>query len=130
MNCLNPICLVLCFLVSASFADYAEQAEQILSATQIQGGFIVHLGAGDGKLTSALRINDRYQVHGLDTNRKNVQRGRQHVREAGVTGRGGAGCTARLDHLRAALLHTRDELPGKMFFHSFLREPKIVNTSD
>ena len=32
-------------------ASYAQQAKQILDATGTQGGLIVHLGCGDGKLT-------------------------------------------------------------------------------
>lgn len=41
-------------------------ARDILDATGVKGGLIVHLGCGDGKLTAALRVNDRYLVHGLD----------------------------------------------------------------
>ena len=41
-------------------------AEQILEASGIQGGLVVHLGCGDGKLTAALRAGDSFLVHGLD----------------------------------------------------------------
>ena len=40
-------------------------AEGIYRATGVQGGLVVHLGCGDGKLTAALRADDRYRVHGL-----------------------------------------------------------------
>ncbi len=42
-------------------------AEAIYRATGVQGGLVVHLGCGDGKLTAALRASDRYLIHGLDT---------------------------------------------------------------
>ena len=38
--------------------DAKQQAQQILSATGVQGGLVVHLGADDGKLTAALRASD------------------------------------------------------------------------
>ncbi|MHC4543909.1 MAG: hypothetical protein ACYSYL_05195, partial [Planctomycetota bacterium] len=41
------------------------QAKQILNATGVKGGLIVHIGCGDGKLTAALRANGSYIVHGL-----------------------------------------------------------------
>ncbi|MHC4170593.1 MAG: hypothetical protein ACYSWQ_26950, partial [Planctomycetota bacterium] len=48
----------------------AQQARQILDDTAVKGGLIVHVGCGDGKLTAALRANDRYVVHGLDRKAK------------------------------------------------------------
>ena len=58
-----------------------QQAKQILDTAGIKGGLIVHIGCGDGKLTSALRANDSYIVHGLDSNTENVaaEIGRAHV---------------------------------------------------
>ncbi len=47
---------------------------------------MVHLGCGDGKLTAALRANDSYLVHGLDTDAKNVQKAREHIRSRGLYG--------------------------------------------
>ena len=44
----------------------AAAAREILEATGVKGGLIVHLGCGDGKLTAALRANDSFLVHGLD----------------------------------------------------------------
>lgn len=61
-------------------------AAQILADTGVQGGIIVHLGCGDGKLTAALRANDRFQVHGLDRDGANVQAARKHIQSLGSYG--------------------------------------------
>ncbi|MHC4728776.1 MAG: SH2 domain-containing protein [Planctomycetota bacterium] len=50
-----------------------EQAEQILEDSGIKGGFIVHISCRTGRLTAALCANESYQVHGLDSNPKNVR---------------------------------------------------------
>ena len=52
-------------LFSANPAAEGEAA-RIIEVTGVKGGFVVHLGAGDGQLTAALRRNSRYQVQGLD----------------------------------------------------------------
>jgi SAM-dependent methyltransferase len=61
-------------------------ARQILDATAIRGGLVVHVGCGDGKLTAALRASDAYLVHGLDADAGNVRAARQHVRSLGRYG--------------------------------------------
>ena len=40
---------------AAAQADPAEEARQILAATGVKGGLVVHIGCGDGRLTAALR---------------------------------------------------------------------------
>ncbi len=62
-------------------------ARAILRATGVQGGLVVHLGCGDGKLTAALRANDGYLVHGLDGDAANVERARKHIRSLGLYGK-------------------------------------------
>ncbi len=64
----------------------AEDARQILSATGVQGGLVVHLGCGDGRLTAALRADDGYLVHGLDADEVNVAAAREHVQSLGMYG--------------------------------------------
>ncbi len=64
-----------------------ELARQILDATGVEGGLIVHLGCGDGKLTAALAADDRYLVQGLDADAANVEKARQHVESLGMYGR-------------------------------------------
>ena len=51
-------------------------ANNIISETGVTGGLIVHFGCGDGKLTARLKVNDSYQVHGLDANRSHVETAR------------------------------------------------------
>jgi SAM-dependent methyltransferase len=55
-------------------------AAQILQTAGVQGGLVVHVGCGDGRLTAALGANERYLVHGLDTDAANVEKARRHVR--------------------------------------------------
>jgi outer membrane protein assembly factor BamB len=55
-------------------------AAEIIDATGVKGGLIVHLGCGDGQLTAALRANGRYLVHGLDASAANVRRARATIR--------------------------------------------------
>ncbi|MBI5686234.1 MAG: PQQ-binding-like beta-propeller repeat protein [Verrucomicrobia bacterium] len=65
----------------------AQEARQILEATGVKGGLIVHLGCDDGKLTAALRANHSFIVHGLDTDGKNVEAARQHIQSLGLYGK-------------------------------------------
>ncbi len=72
--------------VSAIGAAQADQAGTILDATGVKGGLVVHVGCGDGRLTAALRANDRYLVHGLDPDAANVAKARAHVRSLQLDG--------------------------------------------
>jgi len=64
----------------------AQPAGDILKATGIRGGLVVHVGCGDGKLTAALRAGDSYLVHGLDTDVEQVAEAREHIRSLGLYG--------------------------------------------
>jgi outer membrane protein assembly factor BamB len=75
-----------CFASGALLTPERQQASEILHATGIQGGLIVHLGCGDGKLTAALRVDDRFLVHGLDADAGNVDRARRNVQSLGLYG--------------------------------------------
>ena len=61
----------------------ASKARQILDATGVRGGLIVHIGCGDAKLTAALRVDERYVVHGLDTDAGNVAGARKQADSPG-----------------------------------------------
>jgi len=76
--------LVLAGLISAA---HGQDAQQILQATGVKGGLVVHIGCGDGKLTAALRANDSYLVHGLDPDGADVAKTRRHIRSLGLYGR-------------------------------------------
>ena len=70
---------VIGFGASLGSAAERDSAREILEATGVQGGFIVHVGSGDGKLTAALRINERFLVHGLDADPTLVANARQQT---------------------------------------------------
>jgi len=81
--------LAVCLLagpVAANERDSAASAKRIVDATGVRGGIVVHLGCGDGKLTAALRRDDRYTVHGLDPNPANIAAARSHVESLGLYG--------------------------------------------
>jgi len=65
-------------------ASYEQTARQVLDTAGIQGGLIVHLGCGDGKLTAALRANDSCVVQGLDAD---ATAARQYIQSLGVYGK-------------------------------------------
>lgn len=78
--------------LSAAFPQPApaaapDQATQLLEQSGIQGGLIVHLGCQDGTLTAALRVNDRYQVHGLDRNFAMIQATRSRLLAKDIYGK-------------------------------------------
>ncbi len=72
---------------AAEAAPQHAMARGILEATGTQGGLIVHLGSGDGKLTAALGGSEGYLVHGLDCNVENVKEARRYVRSQGLYGK-------------------------------------------
>ena len=84
------LCAAACLACSgAPAADSSENelARKILDATAVKGGFIVHLGCGDGRLTAALGADERYTVHGLDNDAANVEAARKHIAGLGRYGR-------------------------------------------
>jgi len=68
------------------YAPQRIQAGQILNATGVKGGLIVHLGCGEGKLTAALRAGDNYTVQGLDPGAKNIETARKNIQSLGLYG--------------------------------------------
>ena len=81
------LCVAFTFsAVKARMSSHEQKAKQIIGATGVKGGLIVHIGCGDGKLTAALRANGSYLVHGLDRDAKNVEQAREHVRSLGLYG--------------------------------------------
>ena len=93
-RCFQLSLAVACMLLSGRAG--AETAEDILNATGVRGGLVVHLGCGDGKLTAALRANDSYLVDGLDDDAKNVAAARKHIRSLDLYGKVSADvCTGK-----------------------------------
>ena len=90
----TTIILVLVLVVGARLAGAKQlswsdrkQARQILDASGVKGGLIVHIGCGDGKLTAALRANDSYLVHGLDESAENIEQARKHIQSLNLYGK-------------------------------------------
>jgi len=69
-----------------STSSPVQQAKQILDTTGIKGGLIVHIGAGVGKLTAALRASDSYTVHGLEADPAKVAEARSYIQTRGIYG--------------------------------------------
>ena len=80
-------CLSITYPVRAGRSPEQVLAKQILGATGVQGGLVVHVGCGDGKLTAALRASNRYLVHGLEADSEKVERARDHVQSLGLYGK-------------------------------------------
>ena len=79
--------LLLCLTAQAGFAAEQESAAEILTAAATQGGLVVQLGCGDGRLTAALHANDSFLVQGLDVNAKNIATARAHIQSLGLYGK-------------------------------------------
>jgi len=75
-----------CLAAGAGPADPAGAAEQILSASGIRGGLVVHLHCGDGTLSAALRASDAFVVQGLARDQETVTKARAGLREKGLYG--------------------------------------------
>ena len=84
-----PGLLAVCLFAGTAPAkkiDAISQAKEILDTTGVQGGIVVHLGCGDGKLTAALRVSDRYTVHGLEADPAKVAEARSYIQAQGIYG--------------------------------------------
>ena len=81
-----PLALSLLACASTALCAEADVARQILEATGVKGGLIVHLGCGEGRLTAALRANESIVVHGLDADAADVAKARANARKLGVYG--------------------------------------------
>jgi outer membrane protein assembly factor BamB len=77
---------VLLMLLCARTAPAGDAAREILKTAGVSGGLVVHVGCGDGKLTSALAPDDHYVVHGLAKDDETVRRAREDVLALGRHG--------------------------------------------
>jgi outer membrane protein assembly factor BamB len=62
------------------------EAAAILTTSGIKGGIVLHLGVGDGTLTTALRQNGSFQVQALDSDPEKVEATREKIRSSGNYG--------------------------------------------
>ena len=81
------LAVILVGCVEQDSSPEVEQAQQILDASGVKGGLIVHVNCGDGKLTATLRANDSYLVHGLDADAKNIEQARKHIQSLKLYGK-------------------------------------------
>lgn len=66
--------------IAVAATDADREAAQILDTAGVKGGFVVHVGCGDGELTAALRATAAFQVHGIDRDPANVALARRTIR--------------------------------------------------
>ncbi|MCP4263311.1 MAG: PQQ-binding-like beta-propeller repeat protein [Planctomycetes bacterium] len=83
---MKRLVLVLAVTIMTSALSIAETGREIIDASGIKGGLVVHLGCGDGKLTTALLANDSYLVHGLDTDAVDIAKARVYIRSRNLYG--------------------------------------------
>jgi len=76
--------LAACIGSGSISAATSDDAAAILEKSGVRGGLIVHVGCGDGTLTTDLRRDDEYTVHGLDRSAANVDLARKHIRSQGL----------------------------------------------
>jgi len=84
-----PGLLVICLVAGAVHAkniDAVTWAKEVLETTGVQGGIVVHLGCGDGRLTAALRASECYTVHGLEADPAKVAEARSYIKAKGIYG--------------------------------------------
>ena len=72
-----------CTTVSAS----AEKENVFVKKSKIRGGFIVHVGCGDGGLVAALGNNKQYVIQGLESDQQQIENARHALRATGNDGR-------------------------------------------
>ncbi len=75
------------FLMTFSMAAGAERGAEIVKASGVRAGLIVHLGVTDGKLTAGLSGGGKFLVHGLASDAAAVERARKHIRSRGLYGK-------------------------------------------
>ena len=64
---------------SARCSEPKLDVKEMMSQAGVSAGFVVHLGAGDGRVTAELRQNELIQVHGLESDFSNVSAARKHI---------------------------------------------------
>jgi outer membrane protein assembly factor BamB len=92
LGAMPALALALAIHTMAFGADVAsslpsQQAQQILQASGLKGGLVIHLGCGDGKLTAALGANGSYVVQGLDTDQKAIEAARKNIQALALYGK-------------------------------------------
>ncbi len=75
-RCSRMVCrLLACVLAITgvpSLADVAQDAQELVESSGVHAGLFVHLGAGNGRFTEAMRVRDSVQVHALEADAERV----------------------------------------------------------
>ena len=83
--------VILFVLATQSCAENMDRqtisAQEMVKASGLEGGLVVHLGNGDGVATADFFANDRYVVHGLYGTRRNVDEVRERIRQSKLYGK-------------------------------------------
>ncbi|MFC1633513.1 PQQ-binding-like beta-propeller repeat protein [Planctomycetota bacterium] len=83
--------VILFALATQSWAEDMDQqiisAREMIKASGIKGGLVVHVGNGDGTVTADFFANDRYVVHGLYGTRRNVDEAREYIKQRNLYGK-------------------------------------------
>ena len=70
---------LLIFTWNLSPVAHARSARDIVEQSGVKGGLVVHVGCGNGQLTAGLWVNDRYIVHGLDSDAADIENARKQI---------------------------------------------------
>jgi len=62
-----PFLVVVVSHIALPALAWAETGREIIDASGVQGGLVIHVHCGDGRLTADLATSQRYVVHGLDS---------------------------------------------------------------
>ncbi|MHC4166135.1 MAG: outer membrane protein assembly factor BamB family protein [Planctomycetota bacterium] len=80
--------LIACLSPALSGApDAGQEAAEILRATGIRGGLVVHLNCGDGRLAAAIGAHEHLVVHGLAEDPESVAGARERIASLGLYGK-------------------------------------------
>jgi len=73
-------------LSSGCTVNRVKLVRDILAATGVKGGLVVHVGCGKGELTAQLRADKSFLVQGLDRDTADVRRAREYIHSLGIYG--------------------------------------------
>ena len=86
MNISRILSTTICICLFTGWVT-AQDGAAVLEQSGIAGGVVVHLGCGEGALTTQLAASEAYVVQGLDTDAATVMRAREKLLAAGKYGR-------------------------------------------
>jgi len=81
------LCVLTPSVLGADGSSPQQVAAEILSAAGVEGGFVVHLGIGEGRLTAALGAEENITVHGLEADPAKIATAQRLIAKAGCYGR-------------------------------------------